>query len=90
MELYENRVRSYMISEFMPKRPFQIHVRYYWEGKIGFKIINDDADVSLAAPNPDPRINNVSMLRRIKELANNGFSNRYEEANKFCIGCHLK
>jgi hypothetical protein len=90
VELYKNRVKSYEIIEFMPKRLFQFYVRYYWEGNIDFRIINDDVNVSWAAPKSDPRINHVSMLGRLKELVNNGFSNRHEEANKFRSGSHLK
>lgn len=74
VELYEDRVKSYMTTELMPKRPFQFHVRYYWEGKIDFKIINDDVDASWAAPKSDPRINHISMLGRLKGLVYNGLA----------------
>lgn len=55
-----------------------------------FRIINDDVKVSWAATKSDPRINDVSILERLNELVNNGFSNRHEEAEKFRSGSHLK
>jgi SAM-dependent methyltransferase len=34
IELYEDRVKSVLTSDLIPRYPFEFHVRYYWEGEI--------------------------------------------------------
>lgn len=49
VELYEDRVKPFLTQELIPKRPFAFHVRYYWEDKIDFKVVNPDIDASWEA-----------------------------------------
>jgi uncharacterized protein YbaR (Trm112 family) len=46
VELYEHRVKPFLTRELIPKRPFAFHVRYYWNEKIDFSVVNPDADAS--------------------------------------------
>jgi len=48
VELYEDRVKPFLTQELIPKRPFAFHVRYYWEDKIDFTVVNPDVDASWA------------------------------------------
>ncbi len=49
VELYEHRVKPFLTRELIPKRPFAFHVRYYWDEKIEFSVLNPDTDASWAA-----------------------------------------
>ena len=49
VELYEHRVKPFLTRELIPKRPFAFHVRYYWQDKIDFTVLNPDTDASWAA-----------------------------------------
>jgi SAM-dependent methyltransferase len=46
VELYEHRVKPFLTGELIPKRPFAFHVRYYWDEKIDFRVLNPEADAS--------------------------------------------
>lgn len=50
VELYEARVKSILTRETMTKHPFDFHVRYYWEDKIDYELINPEVDASWSAP----------------------------------------
>ena len=50
VEMYENRVKKVITSETMRRHPFEFHVRYYWEDKIDYEIINPEDDASWKAP----------------------------------------
>jgi SAM-dependent methyltransferase len=49
VELYEHRVKPFLTRELIPKRPFAFHVRYYWQDKIDFSVLNPDTDAGWAA-----------------------------------------
>jgi uncharacterized protein YbaR (Trm112 family) len=46
VELYEHRVKPFLTRELIPKRPFVFHVRYYWNEKIDFKVLNPETDAA--------------------------------------------
>jgi len=48
-ELYEDRAKDFVALELIPKRPFAFHTRYYWEGRIDFKVLNPEVDASWPA-----------------------------------------
>jgi SAM-dependent methyltransferase len=50
VELYSNKVKQILTSVTMPNFPYHFHVRYYWENKINFQIINPDVDATWPAP----------------------------------------
>ncbi|WP_092215916.1 methyltransferase domain-containing protein [Desulfoluna spongiiphila] len=50
VELYEERVKQLLTRELIPRHPFSFHVRFYWEGKIPFRIVNPDTDSTWEAP----------------------------------------
>ena len=46
VELYEDRVKPVITGETMRKHPFHFHVRYYWQNKINFDVLNPEVDVN--------------------------------------------
>jgi ubiquinone/menaquinone biosynthesis C-methylase UbiE len=45
VELYEDRVKDIMTRHVMPEYPFDFHVRYYWDEKIEYEIINPNIKI---------------------------------------------
>jgi uncharacterized protein YbaR (Trm112 family) len=65
VELYEARVKKVLTQETMRRHPFDFHVRYYWEGKIDFEILNPQVDANWTAP-PSRRKNLITpRLRQV-------------------------
>jgi len=46
VELYEHRVKPFLTRELIPNRPFAFHVRYYWNEKINYTVVNPEIDAS--------------------------------------------
>ena len=69
VELYESRVKKILTQETMRKHPFTFHVRYYWDEKIDFEVINPETDASWTAPESSTRQSN-----------NDGFRFRFNQA----------
>lgn len=53
VELYENRAKLSFTRDFMRKKPFIFHTRYYWNDQIDFQIINPDTDSAWDPPGDD-------------------------------------
>lgn len=66
VELYEDRVKPVLTRDLIPRHPFHFHVRYYWNSRIDYEIVNPDADATWPAPasvHPAPA---SSLLVRIR------------------------
>jgi len=48
LELYEPRVRALLTRDVIPARPFAFHVRFYWDDRIDFEIVNPETDATWA------------------------------------------
>lgn len=68
--LYEHRVKPFLTREFIPKRPFAFHVRFYWNGKIDYTVVNPDTDASWAAEldTAPPKAPGTSIKTRVHGL----------------------
>jgi ubiquinone/menaquinone biosynthesis C-methylase UbiE len=44
VELYSHRVKNILTAKTMKNHPFQFHVRYYWNEKINFEILNPEVN----------------------------------------------
>jgi SAM-dependent methyltransferase len=71
VELYENRVKSYLTKILIPQRPFEFHVRYYWAEKINYVIKNPEVDASWEAPANDREYSKGSLVAQLKEFVRN-------------------
>lgn len=53
VELYESRIKKIITQDTMRKHPFEFHVRYYWQNKIDYEILNPEIDASWQASGSD-------------------------------------
>lgn len=50
VEMYEHRAKPILTGSVIPKNPFHFHVRYYWENRIAFTVVNPEVDAAWIAP----------------------------------------
>ncbi|GAB7562665.1 hypothetical protein LG202_07040 [Methylobacillus methanolivorans] len=75
VELYEHRVKRYMTTLLMPKRPFEFHVRYYWQDSIAYRVTNPDADANWTPPKQIRPDTFLSLKSRFREWIRLGIRN---------------
>ena len=71
VELYEDRAKAYATSELFVGHPFAFHVRYYWQGKIDYVVVNPEVDADWVAqvtdaPKFDPTLLASSLRQRVQ------------------------
>ncbi|MDD3883606.1 MAG: methyltransferase domain-containing protein [Gallionella sp.] len=64
VELYEHRVKRVLTQETMRRHPFDFHVRYYWEDKIEFEVLNPGVDAGWVPPVSGTRVGHKRNLRQ--------------------------
>ena len=50
VELYEHGAKAVIAKRTIPRNPFIFHTRFFWAGRIRFKILNPEVDASWPAP----------------------------------------
>lgn len=97
VELYEDRVKQVMTQELMPRHPFEFHVRYYWENRIAYRVLNPETDAGWPAPaETPPRAPSTAaaMRRGARDLLRAVLSQRRRNARiellplLRCTSCH--
>lgn len=95
VELYEDRVKAVMTRSLVPRHPFEFHVRYYWENKISFRVINPEVDAGWAPPESNPHGGSVGGLRsQVRDVLRWSLSQRRRNAGidlgvlLRCPSCH--
>lgn len=100
VELYENRVKKVVTEHVIPRYPFEFHVRYYWNDKIDYEIVNPDVAVhEFLAEQPNTRLlqqgtwrSNVQsrLLKLIRKLfSQHGRNSKIDlDALLQCTHCH--
>lgn len=95
VELYEDRVKSVMTRSLVPRHPFEFHVRYYWENKIAYRVINPEVDAAWASPESAPHGGAAGGARaRLRDMLRWGLSQRRRNASIVldpllrCPACH--
>ena len=68
IELYEDRVKTVLTGDLIPRYPFEFHVRYYWEKEISYVIVNPDTDAEWPAPVIVRDAPAMSMGHRIRNI----------------------
>jgi SAM-dependent methyltransferase len=53
LELYEDRAKPLVTGHLIPSRPFDFHVRYYWQDAIEYQVLNPAVDARWIAPVDD-------------------------------------
>jgi SAM-dependent methyltransferase len=72
VELYEHRAKPFIAGALIPARPFEFHVRYYWQSRIEFAVINADTDAGWAPPEANPGTHAATAGTGWRGLALNG------------------
>ena len=99
VELYEDRVKAITTGEVIPGHPFAFHVRYYWNDKIDYQVLNPEAvtlvDETEQASSLPQRINLRgrvhALLRTIirKLLSQHGRNTKVDVVKLLrCAKCH--
>lgn len=99
VELYEDRAKSIIADESIPRHPFSFHVRYFWEGKIDYVVENPDTDAGwTAAATTTPstaamgfrQTVNRTVLHLLRKLLSQNRRNRSIDLTKLlrCPACH--
>ena len=82
VELYEDRVKRYLTTILIPKRPFEFHVRYYWKDEINYKITNPEIDSNWEAPENDICYAQNGLILRIREGVRNMLRNIFSQRSR--------
>jgi SAM-dependent methyltransferase/uncharacterized protein YbaR (Trm112 family) len=53
VELYESRTKPLFTSRLIPSHPFAFHVRYYWDDRLDFELVNPETDAAWVPPADD-------------------------------------
>jgi len=81
VEFYEDRVKLLLTGEVIPRHPFLFHVRFYWEGKIPFRIVNPETDATWQAPVVDFK-SNASTHVGLRMLLQKIFKRAYSQKTR--------
>jgi ubiquinone/menaquinone biosynthesis C-methylase UbiE len=61
VELYENRVKPFLVRKLFKANPFIFHVRYYWKEKIDYVIVNPEVNAEW-----EPINENIANTQRVR------------------------
>jgi len=50
VDLYEGNIKEIITKQTIPNNPLDFHVRYYWNNKIDFEVLNPNTDANWLAP----------------------------------------
>jgi SAM-dependent methyltransferase len=50
VELYEARAKRWIAWDLIPRRPFEFHVRHYWQNRIDYDVLNPQTDATWRPP----------------------------------------
>jgi SAM-dependent methyltransferase len=52
VELYEYRAKAIITHETIPQHAAEFHMRYFWQDKVRFNIVNPEVDATWSPPSP--------------------------------------
>ncbi|HNQ57280.1 MAG: methyltransferase domain-containing protein [Candidatus Desulfobacillus denitrificans] len=66
VELYEHEAKPMVARKLIPRHPFAFHVRYYWNDRIDYVVVNPEDDAAWPAPaSESPAVGTLSLRGRI-------------------------
>lgn len=69
VELYEQRAKAIITRETIPHHPFAFHVRYYWQDRINYVVVNPEDDAGWEAPvSKASRGDGTSLRQRLRKI----------------------
>lgn len=63
VELYEHEAKPMVAQKLIPRHPFAFHVRYYWQDRIDYVVVNPEDDATWPAPESAPSAAGAPSLR---------------------------
>jgi SAM-dependent methyltransferase len=98
IDLYEDRVKPVLTVDLIPRHPFEFHVRYYWENRIAYQVVNPETDASWPSPSvesaaPVPKAS-TRVRQLVRDLLRVSLSQRRRNASidlmplLRCTSCH--
>ena len=98
VELYEDRVKQFLTSELIPRRPYEFHVRHYWANRIAYRVINPEVDAAWDPPaqvRPEPTASWAGRAREFVRVALRDMLSQRERNRSIdllpllrCTDCH--
>ena len=98
VELYSDRAKPYVAGKLIPEHPFAFHVRYYWQDKIDFVVLNPQVDAAWQAPveqtSPANAVSQKSIRQKLLDTIRSWSSQRSRNSQidllplLRCPGCH--
>ena len=98
VELYEDRVKPVLTRDLVPRHPFEFHVRYYWENRIVYRIVNPDVDAAWPSPQVDSSSSVPTTSARIRRFTRDALRGLLSQRRRNaaidllpllqCTGCH--
>lgn len=67
VELYSDRAKPYIAGKLIPAHPFAFHVRYYWQEKIDFVVLNPEVDAAWQPPMDQSSNSNLASRASIRQ-----------------------
>lgn len=68
VELYEDRVKPVLTRDLVPRHPFEFHVRFYWENRIAYQVVNPEVDAGWPSPAVDSHTSAPSASARARQF----------------------
>lgn len=98
VEFYSERAKPYIAGILIPAHPFAFHVRYYWDERIDFVVLNPEVDATWQPPEERSVSSGLSagglrqrMLDWLRKLMSQDARNRSIDLTPLlrCPTCHL-
>lgn len=68
IELYRDRVKPVLTEVLIPKYPFEFHVRFYWETRISYEVVNPEVDAGWDSPVVDRTNPPLTLSVRLRQM----------------------
>lgn len=68
VDLYEDRVKTILTRDLVTRRPFEFHVRYYWENSIAYKVVNAEDDIGWQVPEIENNVTHSTQEPKMRKL----------------------
>jgi ubiquinone/menaquinone biosynthesis C-methylase UbiE len=66
VEMYEQRAKLQVTLNLIPKYPEDFHMRYYWNDKIDYEVLNPEVDATWQAESATHHTQSLSIITRVK------------------------
>lgn len=84
VELYEKRAKAIITRETIPQHAAEFHMRYFWQDKIKFSIVNPEVDATWTPPSPslDSPPKRLGIKAKLRQTLLNLIRNRFSQSGR--------